>query len=87
MFKSLNIKMFKCSNVQIFKCLNVQMSNTKYHMSNVNKVKLLSERTSGHFYDLRFSIVRNVSIGLHVPSLLKSMFVWEKAEDIFIQIY
>ena len=42
--------MFKCSNVQIVKCSNVQMfkcSNVKYQMSNVKKVKLLLERTSG----------------------------------------
>ena len=60
MFKCSNVQMFNCSNVQrikgskvqkfkfsnvqMFKC---QMSNIKYQMSNVNKVKLLSERTSG----------------------------------------
>ena len=43
--------MFKCSNVQIFKCSNVQMFNCSnaqiLKCSNVNKVKILSERTSG----------------------------------------
>ena len=40
-----NIQMLKCSNVQMsnFKC---QISNVKYQISIVNKVKLLSERTS-----------------------------------------
>ena len=49
MFKHLSVPMFQCSNVQIFKCSNVkfQMSIVKYQMSNVNKVKFLSERTSG----------------------------------------
>ena len=39
-FKCSDAQMFKCSNVQIIKCSNVQMSN-------VNKVKLLPERTFG----------------------------------------
>ena len=50
MFKCSNVSMFQCSNVpntQMFKCANVQMSDVKCQMSNVNKVKLLSERTSG----------------------------------------
>ena len=49
MFICSNVPMFKSSNVQMFKCSNVkcQMSNVKYQMSNVNKVKLLSVRTSG----------------------------------------
>ena len=50
MFKCSNVQMFKCSNVQMFKLSNVQMfkcSNVKYQMSNVNKIKLLSVRTSG----------------------------------------
>ena len=46
MFKCSNVQMFKCSNVRMFKCSKVQMSNVKYPMSNVNKVKLLSECTS-----------------------------------------
>ena len=53
MFECSNVQMFECSNVQIFKCSNVQMlkfSNVKSQMSNVNKVKLLSERSSGHFF-------------------------------------
>ena len=37
MFNDLDFQMFQCSNVQMFQC----------QMSNVNKVKLLSERTSG----------------------------------------
>ena len=41
MFKCSNVQMFKCSNVQIFKCLNV-----KFQISNVNKVRILSELTS-----------------------------------------
>ena len=45
MFKGSNAQMLKCSNVQMLKCSNVQMF--KCQMSNVNKVKLLSERTSG----------------------------------------
>ena len=40
MLKYSNLQMFQCSNDPMFKCSNVQMSN-------VNKVKLLSERTSG----------------------------------------
>ena len=40
--------MFKCSSVQMFKCSNIQMSKCpNVPMSNVNKVKLLLERTSG----------------------------------------
>ena len=39
--------MFQFSNVPMFNCANVQMSNIEYKKSNVNKVKLLSERTSG----------------------------------------
>ena len=43
--------MFKCTHVQMFnqiiKCSNVHMSNVEYQVPNVNKVKLLSERTSG----------------------------------------
>ena len=52
-FKCSNVQMFKCSIVQMFKCWKAQMfkcSNVhmfKYQMKNVNKVKLLSERTSG----------------------------------------
>ena len=42
-----NVQMFKCSNVQMFKYSNVQMSNVKCQLSNVNKFKLLSERSSG----------------------------------------
>ena len=45
-FKWSNVQMFKCSIVQMFKCSNVQMSNVNYQMSNVTKVKLLSEYTS-----------------------------------------
>ena len=40
-----NVQMFKCSNVHMFTCSNAQM--IKCQMSNVNKVKLLWERTSG----------------------------------------
>ena len=40
-----NDPMFQCSNVQMFK-LKSQMSNITCQMSNVSKVKLLSERTS-----------------------------------------
>ena len=47
MYKCLNAQMFKSSNDQMFKCSNVHMSNVEYQVSNVNKVKLLSERTSG----------------------------------------
>ena len=39
--------MLICSIVQMFKCSNIQTSNVIYHMSNVNKIKLLSECTSG----------------------------------------
>ena len=45
MFKYSNVQISKCSNVQMFKCSNVQMFQCQ--MSNVNKVKLLLERTSG----------------------------------------
>ena len=44
MFK---LSKFKLSNCQIFKLSNVHMSSVKCQMSNINKVKLLSERTSG----------------------------------------
>ena len=50
LFKCSNVLILKCSNVQMFKYSNVQMfkcSNVKNQMSNVNKVKLLSGRTSG----------------------------------------
>ena len=39
--------MFKSSNDEMFKCSNVHMSNVEYQVSNINEVKLLSERTSG----------------------------------------
>ena len=60
MFKRLSVPMFQCSNVQIFKCSNVkfQMSIVKYQMSNVNKVKFLSELTSG------------VPLGIFAPLIL-----------------
>ena len=48
-FKFSYVQMFKCSNLQMFKSSHVQMlkcSNVKYIMSNFNKVKLLSKRTS-----------------------------------------
>ena len=41
-----NVRMFIYSNVQHFQCSNVQMF--KCQISNVNKVKHLSERTSGN---------------------------------------
>ena len=52
MFKCSNAQMLKCSYFQMFKCSNDQMSCSDFQMfkcqiSNVNKVKLLSERTSG----------------------------------------
>ena len=47
-FKYLIIQIFKYSNVQMFKCSNVkcQMSKVKSQISNVNKVRILSELTS-----------------------------------------
>ena len=45
--KCSNVKILKSSNVQMSKCSNVQISKDKYQMSNINKVKLLSEHTSG----------------------------------------
>ena len=52
MFKCLDVQMFKCSNVQMFQCFTVAMyqcSNVQMYKSqiNINKIKLLSERTSG----------------------------------------
>ena len=55
MFKCSNVQMFKCSNIQIIKCWNV-----KSKMSNVNKDKLLSERSflilgcQGSFFHLLY---------------------------------
>ena len=45
MIRCSNVPMFQCSNVPMFQCSNFQMF--KYQMSNVNKVNLLSQRTSG----------------------------------------
>ena len=45
MFQWFDVPMFQCSNVPMFQCSNFQMF--KYQMSNVNKVNLLSQRTSG----------------------------------------
>ena len=45
--KCSDVQILKSSNVQMSKCSNVQISKDKYQMSNINKVKLLSERTSG----------------------------------------
>ena len=46
-FQYSNVQMFKCSNIQIFKFSNVQMFKCQMSYLDVNKVKLLSERTSG----------------------------------------
>ena len=47
--------MFKFFNVQMLKFSNVLKGNVKYQMLNVNKVKLLSERTS-RFLQVIFSL-------------------------------
>ena len=47
MCKCSNVQMFKCSNVQMYKCSNFKMF--KCQISNVSKVKLLLEHTSGQF--------------------------------------
>ena len=47
MIQQSNAQGFGFSTDQMFKCSNVHMSNVEYQVSNVNKVKLFSERTSG----------------------------------------
>ena len=63
-FQSSNISIFQCSNVQMFQFSNVpkfQCSNVPmFQCSNVLKVKLLSERSSGHFYINIFPFLRNL---------------------------
>ena len=47
LFKCSNVQIVKLSNAQMFKYSNVHILSVKYQMSNINKAKLLPERTSG----------------------------------------
>ena len=81
MFKYWNVQMFKCSNIQMFKC---QVSNVKYQMSIVNKVKLLSERTSGVPPIIFFIFWRNwrgsiSSKEKNIHGIWQSKLCWEVA--------
>ena len=58
-FKCSNAQMLKCSNVQMFRSSNVQIKCHVYQMANADKVKLLSERSSGHFKQLTDDVYRN----------------------------